>query len=78
MSKFMPFETWSDVLESAHNGRSLYYHAPLDHLPAFVFVVRVFKNGKLRLRAGGVTFTADAGHLSRFRYFAFRKESAHV
>lgn len=60
---YVPFGAWAGVL--AHTG-PLFYHAPLDYRPAIVTVVRRFKNGKLRLRAGDVSFTADAGHLDRF------------
>lgn len=69
--RYETFETWESLLAAAAtdgNGRStLYYHAPLDCRPAAIHVVRVYKNGKIRIRGGGLTFTCDAGHLSRFR-----------
>lgn len=60
------FATWQEVLD--YQG-TLYYQAPLDRHPVFVGVVKRFRNGKLRLAVApsGVTFTADAGHLSRMR-----------
>lgn len=67
-----PFASWGAVRDAADHGRTLYYHAPLDLNARPVRVVRVFKNGKLRLAAGDVTFTADADHLERFRCLAVR------
>jgi hypothetical protein len=55
------------VLAWARAGKPLYYHAPLDVRPVAIGVRRVFKNGKIRVAASGVTFTADVGHLDRFR-----------
>jgi hypothetical protein len=68
------FETWAQVLEAARRGVQLWYGSPLDASQAYphkqVRVVRVYKNGKLRVdpltnQAG--PFTCDAGHLYRFR-----------
>lgn len=64
--KFSTFETWESVLAVAHKN-DLYYHAPMDIRPVAVGIIKIFKNGKLRVRASGCTFTADSGHLSRFR-----------
>jgi hypothetical protein len=67
---FTPFESWADVRTHCARSGGLYYCAPLDPAPVRVYVVRVFKNGKIRLRAANrdaVTFTADASHLSRMR-----------
>ena len=61
------FKTWTDVLSFVDRGGWLWYHAPLDLRPSSVTVVKRFKNGKLRLSSGDVTFTADSGHLSRMR-----------
>lgn len=66
-SQFTTFEFWTEVLTVAQRGGRLWYHAPLDVGPSPIHVLRVFKNGKLRVRGGGVTFTADSDHLSRFR-----------
>ena len=62
----VPFATWDAVLAAADENRTLWYHAPMDRYPVRVLVLRVFKNGKLRLHAGDVAFTADSGHLPRF------------
>ena len=70
MSTFTSFASWSDVLAAAKAGEQLWYHAPLDLSPYSVMILRVFKNGKIRLSSwsrGASSFTADAGHLSRFR-----------
>lgn len=64
--KFSPFASWYGVRHAAKNRVSLFYKAPLDPAPRPVFVVKAFKNGKIRLTSGEVTFTADAGHTDRF------------
>lgn len=62
------FDSWRDVLAHARKGAALYYKAPLDFGdPRRVTVVKVYKNGKIRLRRGDVIFTADDGHLDRMR-----------
>jgi hypothetical protein len=63
------FDSWSDVLSFINAGGWLWYHAPLDARPCSVRVVRVFKNGKVRLDpgVGADQFTADSAHLSRMR-----------
>ncbi len=62
------FTSWDDVLHAAQSGARLFYHAPMDLRPIRVHVVRVCKNRKIRIKAlSGVVFTADSGHLSRFR-----------
>lgn len=65
---FVPFASWADVRHSCMRSGALFYHAPLDRYSVRVYVLRVFKNGKLRLRAAhrdACAFTADASHLSR-------------
>ena len=64
--RFAPFASWQSVRYAADHKVSLFYHAPLDHAPRPVFVTKIFKNGKLRINAGEVIFTADSGHLDRF------------
>jgi hypothetical protein len=63
------FATWTDVLAFVDRGGWLHYHAPMDLRPTSVRVVKRFKNGKLRLDPGPYAdhFTADSGHLDRFR-----------
>lgn len=63
----VPFANWASVLDAAHDGVRLYYQAPLDRYASSVVVVSMFKNGGIRLDSGEFTFTADEGHLSRFR-----------
>jgi hypothetical protein len=70
MSNFATFSTWDEVLAAARRGEQLWYQAPLDRSPRYVAVVKVFKNGKLRidpLSRDADNFNADAGHLLRFR-----------
>lgn len=67
-TRFEEFGTWADVLAYASAGGHLAYRSPLDASPHYVRVVKVFKNGKVRidplsLRADN--FTADSGHLYR-------------
>jgi hypothetical protein len=64
---FVPFASWSDLLSFASSQRNaLFYQAPLDTAPRPVFARKLFKNGKVRIDAGEVSFTADPAHLSRF------------
>jgi hypothetical protein len=58
------------LLQAITGGAILYYQAPLDPLPQRVEICRRFKNGKVRVRARDVEFTADAGHLDRFFWLA--------
>lgn len=64
--RFASFGSWAKVKHAGETNVSLYYWAPLDGGPRPVFVTRVFKNGKLRVTGGEVTFTADDKHLDRF------------
>ena len=64
------FDTWADVLAAAKRGERLWYQAPLDSSPRSILVVKVYKNDKIRidpLSNQADAFTADAGHLGRFR-----------
>jgi len=64
------FDSWSDVVAAATRGDRLWYAAPLDARAREVRVKRVYKSGKLRIDPvsnDADAFTADAGHLSRFR-----------
>lgn len=61
------FDSWSDVLTHVDTGGWLWYHAPLDLRASSVLVRKRYKNGKLRLSSGDVSFTADSGHLDRMR-----------
>lgn len=73
---FATFGCWHGVLHAIENGVSLYYQAPLDGCPRPVFVTKRFKNGKVRVTGGEVTFTADAFHLDRFRWLDRAEGSA--
>lgn len=67
MPKYYKLDSWTSVLTLARAGGPLYYQAPLDLCPAYVDVVRVFKNNKIRVQGPELTFTCDDGHLDRFR-----------
>lgn len=65
------FSSWDQVLAHARAGLPLWYHAPMDLHARRIRIVRVFKNGKIRIdpmSSDADNFTADAGHLDRFRY----------
>jgi hypothetical protein len=67
---FSKFDSWSDVLAAARRGDRLWYWAPMDRSPVSIRVVKVFKNGGLRIDPmsnQASNFTADKGHLDRFR-----------
>lgn len=74
---FVGFESWSALLSYLASGetaamqpRWIWYQAPLDTNARLVRVVRVYKNGKVRLdpcSAFADQFTADPDHLDRFR-----------
>ncbi len=71
MSLHIAFKSWDDLLSFIGRGGRVFYHAPMDRYPVEVTIARVFKNRKIRvvpptLDAGA--FTADEGHLGRFRW----------
>lgn len=69
------FSTWAELLAFIARGGWLHYHAPLDLRPVSVRVVKVYKNGKIRVDPGtrdADAFTADEGHLPRFKRQADR------
>jgi hypothetical protein len=65
------FASWQGLLDylAAHSD-IVHYQAPMDRHPVPVVVTRKFKNSKLRVAYHDVSFTADAGHLNRFRWKA--------
>lgn len=69
---FTSFASWEAVFVHINEGKTLYYHAPLDRLPVRVSVIQQFKNGKLRIKAASHSsfcgFTIDKGHLERFKF----------
>ncbi len=68
---YAPFAGWNSVLAHATQGKPLYYQAPLDSRPVLVRIVKVYKNGKVRidpLCSDADKFTADFEHADRFRY----------
>ena len=69
VSNYVEFLTWDDVLKHARAGHQLWYRAPMDRFPRNIRVVKVFKNGGIRidpLSNDCDNFTADNGHLTRF------------
>jgi len=70
MSNFTTFSTWNEVLDAARRGEQLWYQAPMDRSPHYIHVDKIYKNGKLRINPlsnDADKFSADAGHLMRFR-----------
>ena len=65
---FQTFDTWDAVLNAAKTGARLWYHAPMDNTPCSIEIVKVFKNGKIRVRGPECCYTFDARHLSRMRH----------
>lgn len=76
MTTLQPFATWADVIAHVARGGECWYHAPLDVLPHAVRT-ELRKGGKVRVfpwTREADPFTADAGHLSRFRRKVERHE----
>jgi hypothetical protein len=73
--KFAPFGCWYGLQVAVDEKVSLFYSAPLDGVPRPVFVTKSFKNGKLRVTSGEVTFTADPAHLDRFYWLEKTQET---
>lgn len=70
MSNFATFSSWDEVLDAARRGERLWYQAPMDRSPHSILVDKIYKNGKLRINPlsnQADKFSADAGHLLRFR-----------
>jgi hypothetical protein len=64
-----PFLTWGELLDHVSAEYPLFYHAPMDFKPTHVSAV-VRMDGKLRVSpiySDADPFTADKGHLERFR-----------
>jgi hypothetical protein len=70
VATWQPFSSWNEVLAAARRGDWLAYQAPMDSAPRSIHVDKVYKNGSIRidpLSNQADKFTANAGHLSRFR-----------
>jgi len=64
----LPFACWYGVTEYCRDHAWIYYQAPLDGSPIVAAIVKVFKNGKVRLDYYGHRWTIDAGHLERLSF----------
>lgn len=63
------FTSWAQLFAHIGGGYPLWYQAPMDDRPVQVSAVR-WKDGKVRvypIYTEADPFTADAGHLERFR-----------
>ena len=63
------FSTWSQLVDHVRAGYPLFYQAPLDYRPVLISAV-VRRDGKLRVHppySDCDPFTADEGHLPRFK-----------
>lgn len=66
---FGSFDTWADVLAHVRAGLAVYYQAPMDYRPVKIRA-RALGNHKIRVYPPSSdvdVFTADSGHLPRFR-----------
>jgi hypothetical protein len=64
------FDTWNDVLDAARRGDRLMYQGAMDRFPHTIHVIKIFKNGSLRidpLSNQTDKFTADPKYLRLFR-----------
>jgi hypothetical protein len=69
MAHFESFADWAQLTDHVRAGYRLFYQAPLDYRPVLVTAV-IRKDGKLRVTppySNADPFTADNGHLTRFR-----------
>ena len=67
---YTSFASWAQLLDHVRAGYRLYYQAPMDYRPVMVNATIRPKDGNLRVYApftDSDPFTADAGHLARFR-----------
>lgn len=65
------FKSWDALLSFIERGGRVFYHAPLDVYPVEVQIAKVYKNKKIRVVPPSLNadaFTADEGHLDRFRW----------
>ncbi len=76
MNNLVSFNGWKDVIAHVHAGRAVWYQAPMDQHARLVRTsVRGPGARTVRVRPWSCsrptpfdTFTADVGHLDRFRY----------
>lgn len=71
---YAPFQSWDQLLDHIRAEYPLFYHAPMDQRPAMVSGV-LRKDGKVRVSPfsnEADPFTADIGHLDRFRKYSPR------
>lgn len=65
---FATFPTWDDVLAHVASGADVHYHAPLNHRPVLIKAAVKGKGVRVTPYASDCDpFTADAGHLERFK-----------
>ena len=67
--QFQSFETWVQLIDHIHAGYPLWYQAPMDYRPVQIGAT-VRKDGRVRVTptySDADPFTADIGHLDRFR-----------
>jgi len=74
---FVPFASWQDVRNAAATAAVLWYWGALDTAPRRVSVVKLFKNGNIRVDPvsnQADPFTLDPSHL--VAGMLYRKEAA--
>lgn len=67
MRTYAPFADWPAVMAHARAGLPLSYQAPLDYAPHAIEYKAQKKTIRVKRAAVGESFTADAGHLDRFK-----------
>ena len=69
MRTYRTFDSWANLLDAIRAEYRIAYHAPLDVRPIQVGTT-IRRDGRVRVTpiyANADPFTADEGHLSRFR-----------
>jgi hypothetical protein len=69
---YTTFSTWAELLDAIGADYTLFYQGPMDYRPSVVHT-KLRKDGKIRVTpiyADCDPFTADKGHLDRFRKVA--------
>jgi hypothetical protein len=70
---FTTFATWTELTDHVRAGYRLYYHPPMDFRPSLLVSATIRRDGTIRCTPVYVDadpFTADIGHLDRFRRIA--------
>lgn len=69
---YSSFSSWKELKDYVDDGKTVYYQAPLDRYPVRVRAHTTSHKRTAKIRVTPLSldadpFTADSGHLSRFR-----------